>query len=86
MLRLVWRRVINVGELFYIHPDFHFTCVKMYQKNAFRLIWASGCIPKEYFREIMTTLGEKLSDEEVDEMLDMVDADGDGKIDIKGEA
>ena len=34
----------------------------------------------------MTTLGEKLSDEEVDEMLDMVDADGDGKIDIKGEA
>lgn len=30
----------------------------------------------------MTTMGEKLTDEEVDEMLDEADADGDGEIDI----
>lgn len=32
----------------------------------------------------MTTLGERLTDEEVDEMLEEADADGDGEIDIKG--
>lgn len=33
----------------------------------------------------MTTMGEKLTDEEVDEMLEMADADGDGEVDIKGD-
>lgn len=33
----------------------------------------------------MTTMGERLTDEEVDEMLDEADADGDGEIDIDGE-
>ena len=32
----------------------------------------------------MTTMGERLTDDEVDEMLDEADADGDGEIDIKG--
>ncbi|XP_045186056.1 uncharacterized protein LOC123544056 isoform X2 [Mercenaria mercenaria] len=41
-----------------------------------------GSIPREYFRHIMTTMGERLTDEEVDEMLDEADADGDGEIDI----
>ena len=44
----------------------------------------SGSIPREYFRHIMTTMGERLTDEEVDEMLDEADFDGDGCIDIKG--
>lgn len=39
-----------------------------------------GSIPREEFRHIMTTLGERLTDEEVDEMLDDADADGDGEI------
>ncbi|KAL4237814.1 Calmodulin [Mactra antiquata] len=42
-----------------------------------------GSIPREYFRHIMTTMGERLTDEEVDEMLDEADADGDGEIDIQ---
>lgn len=41
-----------------------------------------GSISREYFRHIMTTMGERLTDEEVDEMLDEADADGDGEIDI----
>lgn len=32
----------------------------------------------------MTNLGEKLNDEEVDEMLQIVDADGNGLIDYEG--
>lgn len=40
-----------------------------------------GSIDRETFRHIMTTMGEKLTDEEVDEMLDEADADGDGEID-----
>ena len=43
-----------------------------------------GSIPREEFRHIMTTLGERLTDEEVDEMLDDADADGDGEIEYEG--
>jgi Ca2+-binding EF-hand superfamily protein len=32
----------------------------------------------------MTNLGERLEDEEVDEMLSIVDADGNGLIDYEG--
>ena len=46
--------------------------------------YVAGSIPREYFRHIMTTMGERLTDEEVDEMLDEADADGDGEIDITG--
>ncbi|XP_052769116.1 calmodulin-A-like isoform X2 [Mya arenaria] len=42
-----------------------------------------GSIPREYFRHIMTTMGERLNDDEVDEMLDEADADGDGEINIQ---
>ena len=43
-----------------------------------------GSIPREEFRHIMTTLGERLTDEEVDEMLEDADADGDGEIEYEG--
>ena len=33
---------------------------------------------------MMTCLGEKLSDEEVDEMIKAADTDGNGKIDYQG--
>ncbi|KAK3093112.1 hypothetical protein FSP39_011207 [Pinctada imbricata] len=40
-----------------------------------------GYITASELRRIMTTLGDKLPDEEVDEMIEEVDLDGDGKID-----
>ena len=33
-----------------------------------------------YFRHVMTNLGEKLTDEEVDEMIREADIDGDGQV------
>ena len=58
-------------------------CVLQSFNNCSNLSCA-GSIPREYFRHIMTTMGERLTDEEVDEMLDEADADGDGEINIIG--
>ena len=33
-----------------------------------------------FFRHVMTNLGEKLTDEEVDEMIREADIDGDGQV------
>ena len=43
-----------------------------------------GYIPAVELRYIMTHLGDKLSDEDVDEMIQEVDVDGDGMIDYHG--
>lgn len=40
----------------------------------------NGFITAAELRHVMTTLGEKLSDEEVDEMIREADVDGDGQI------
>ena len=45
---------------------------------------AKGYLTVDELRHIMTNLGEKLGDEEVDEMLAIVDADGNGLIDYEG--
>lgn len=37
------------------------------------------------FRHVMTNLGEKLTDEEVDEMIREADIDGDGQVNYEGE-
>ena len=42
--------------------------------------YAGGFINAAELRHIMTNLGEKLTDEEVDEMLREADIDGDGQI------
>ena len=49
---------------------------------AFRLLDTdgTGTISAVELRHIMTNLGEKLTDEEVDEMLREADIDGDGQI------
>ena len=36
------------------------------------------------FRHVMTNLGEKLTDEEVDEMIREADIDGDGQVNYEG--
>lgn len=39
-----------------------------------------GVISAQELRHVMTNLGEKLTDEEVDEMIREADLDGDGQI------
>ena len=51
-------------------------------REAFRIFDQNGdgYISVAELRRVMTTLGEKLTDDEVDEMLNAVDADKDGRI------
>lgn len=43
----------------------------------------NGFISAAELRHVMTNLGEKLTDEEVDEMIREADIDGDGQINCK---
>ncbi|GAB0497375.1 hypothetical protein I4F81_002976 [Pyropia yezoensis] len=43
----------------------------------------SGKISADELRQVMNNLGEKLSDEEVSEMIREADTNGDGEIDVK---
>ena len=44
----------------------------------------NGFISAAELRHVMTNLGEKLTDEEVDEMIREADIDGDGQINYEG--
>lgn len=46
----------------------------MFDKNG------DGLISSSELRHVMTSLGDKLSDEEVDDMLKEADLDGDGMV------
>lgn len=50
----------------------------MFDKNG------DGYISASELRHVMTTLGEKLTDDEVDEMIREADIDGDGKVNYDG--
>jgi len=45
-----------------------------------RLSLSHHCFPTLQLRHVMTNLGEKLTDEEVDEMIREADIDGDGQV------
>lgn len=55
-------------------------------REAFRVFDkdGKGSISANDLRHIMTNLGDKLPDEEVDEMIREADLDGDGEIDYIG--
>ena len=55
-------------------------------EQAFRMFDkdGDGFIDARELRHLLTNLGEKLSEEEVDEMIAEVDIDGDGKVDYTG--
>ena len=44
----------------------------------------NGFISASELRTVMTSLGEKLTDEEVDEMIHEADTDGDGQVNYDG--
>ena len=44
----------------------------------------SGAISSEEFRKVMMTLGAQMTEEEVTEIIEEVDVDGDGQINLEG--
>ena len=55
-------------------------------EQAFRMFDkdGDGFIDAAELRHLLTNLGEKLTEAEVDEMIREVDIDGDGKVDYQG--
>lgn len=54
------------------------TAPRVFDKNN------DGLISSTELRHVMTNLGEKLSDEEVDDMIKEADLDGDGMVNYDG--
>ncbi|KAJ8308336.1 hypothetical protein KUTeg_013210 [Tegillarca granosa] len=54
-------------------------------KEAFKVfdMDGNGFISRQELRCVMTNLGEKLSDEEIDEMIREADSNGDGQVDYE---
>lgn len=57
---------------------FFFTLHRVFDKNN------DGLISSSELRRVMTNLGEKLSEEEVDDMIKEADMDGDGMVNYNG--
>lgn len=58
-------------------------CVKKQSRYNLRILLVcvgNGFISAAELRHVMTNLGEKLTDEEVDEMIREADIDGDGQV------
>lgn len=60
--------------------------VKSDLKKAFQVfdLNGDGFISREELQNVLTKMGEKLTDKEVDEMMKKADKNGDGKIDYDG--
>lgn len=59
-------------------PLFSINIDRVFDKNN------DGLISSTELRHVMTNLGERLSDEEVDDMIKEADSDGDGMVNYEG--
>ncbi|TSN57777.1 Potassium channel subfamily K member 13 [Bagarius yarrelli] len=60
-------------------------CFVTFSTTGFGDMDGNGYISAAELRHVMTNLGEKLTDEEVDEMIREADIDGDGQVNYEGE-
>ena len=72
-LTLIAKRLQNADPEEEIREAFH-----VFDKDG------NGYISSAELRHVMTNLGEKLTDDEVDEMIREADTDGDGQINYEG--
>lgn len=71
----------------YMEDDADAAAVQNELREAFRLYdrEGNGYITTEVFRDILHELDENLTPEELDMMIDEIDADGSGTLDFDGE-
>ena len=72
--RISWAEFSLLTTLLAIPPRQFATAFKVFDKDG------NGFISAAELRHVMTNLGEKLTDEECDEMIREADIDGDGQI------
>lgn len=71
-------KLIVPGFTFLTKFFFFFYLNRVFDKNN------DGLISSSELRHVMTNLGEKLSEEEVDDMIKEADLDGDGMVNYDG--
>lgn len=70
----------------FMEEDVDVEALKVELKEAFRLYdrEGNGYITTDVFREILSEIDENLNDDELDMMIDEIDADGSGTLDFEG--
>ncbi len=62
-----------------LETDIFYTYYRVFDKDG------NGLISAAELRHVMTNLGEKLTDEEVEDMMKEADIDGDGQVNYEGQ-
>lgn len=76
----------NLAARFLVEEEEDTEAIQMELKGAFRLYdrEGNGFITTDVLREILRELDEKLSEEDLDNMIEEIDTDGSGTVDWEG--